>query len=395
MTDYYEELHLDRSLGLEELNRKLSHLESDWKQRRTTRPEAALRVLNLIVEARKVFKDGSSRLRYDRELEESKSPKPQGNSDERDAADFEHWRSEAERYLSEGQPDRAKIAVEKALMLSRVARDDAEFCLLAARAYIFSGDANSAMTYINTAIALEPDDPIYESWKARILINMEQNRKSYEESYATRALDSAKLTIRKAERAGDRENEGEAYGLVAAIQYFMLNQKDAAEESAQRAVALGDDLGNGSRVLGEIEEERRKREAAAEWERKRKQEEDRRAQEKRAEEELNARQREEHERALQQKRIDYENRLASLSRLNAIGWVAFVASIAITIFLVLSAYPQDKSTLTLVSGLPLALGIFMLNMGNGANYHSGTPIVISIISFFLPGETSQSNRNAS
>lgn len=69
MIDYYEELGLDRSLGLDELNHQLSRAESVWKSRRTRTPEAATKKLASIADARRVFSSPEARANYDAALD--------------------------------------------------------------------------------------------------------------------------------------------------------------------------------------------------------------------------------------------------------------------------------------------------------------------------------------
>ena len=69
MTDFYEELKLDRSQNVSELNRELSRQESVWKRRELTSPEKATRIVAVILEARKAFRDEVTRAGYDRELD--------------------------------------------------------------------------------------------------------------------------------------------------------------------------------------------------------------------------------------------------------------------------------------------------------------------------------------
>lgn len=73
MVNYYEELGLDRSFGLDELKRQLSRVESVWKARRTRSPEKATKMLAIIVDARAVFSASATRATYDHELDMAKS----------------------------------------------------------------------------------------------------------------------------------------------------------------------------------------------------------------------------------------------------------------------------------------------------------------------------------
>lgn len=100
MVDYYEELGLDRSLGLDDLNRQLSKAESLWKSRRTRVPEKATRMLALIIEAREAFANSASRSEYDRALDISKN-NVSGSDDS-----FSNW----EEFLFGGRKQRTSMS---------------------------------------------------------------------------------------------------------------------------------------------------------------------------------------------------------------------------------------------------------------------------------------------
>lgn len=51
MVDYYAELNIDSSLGVDEINKELSKLENTWKRRELTSPEKATKMLALIIDA--------------------------------------------------------------------------------------------------------------------------------------------------------------------------------------------------------------------------------------------------------------------------------------------------------------------------------------------------------
>ena len=71
MENFYEELGLDRSKRIDEINTELSKLESTWKRREITNPEKATTMLALIIRARKAFASDAARRSYDNELADS------------------------------------------------------------------------------------------------------------------------------------------------------------------------------------------------------------------------------------------------------------------------------------------------------------------------------------
>ena len=155
MTNYYEELKINKESGVDEIQRELSRLESTWKRREIVNPEKAAKMIALLVEARKVFSDDSSRSKYDRELEESlRAPVEVDPNADRNAA-LKKWKDQAQRYYDTNQYDLAKTAIDKALTFSN-SDDDELFCLVA-DIYRESGNNSAAMEYINKAIVISPD----------------------------------------------------------------------------------------------------------------------------------------------------------------------------------------------------------------------------------------------
>ena len=115
MTNYYEELKLDKNLSLNELRENLIRLESIWTDRASNRPEKAAEMLVLINQAKKVFATDMSRAAYDREL--FAPPKEETAADPNAArkAEFEKWKKTAQDYYDRQEYDMAKTALDKAL----------------------------------------------------------------------------------------------------------------------------------------------------------------------------------------------------------------------------------------------------------------------------------------
>ena len=68
MTNFYEELKLDKTASASELTAELLRLESVWHKREMSRPELAAEKLVQINEAKKVFASDTAKAQYDREL---------------------------------------------------------------------------------------------------------------------------------------------------------------------------------------------------------------------------------------------------------------------------------------------------------------------------------------
>lgn len=373
MTDYYEELELDRSVDLKELNRQLSKAESQWKKRSISAPDKAVKKLALIVDARKAFATEASRAAYDRQLAESNKATPHANaSPESDNAT--KWVQEARTYCDSGQFDLARIALEKALTTSRPLgtpnlEDDPELCLLAARIYDGTNNLSTALDWSNKAIVSDPRGAAYEIEKVVILDRLAENDRSKRggEQFRGRSRDCVERAIRKAKQAGDSYNEGIAYGLLAFIRYFRLGERgDDVEQLAKRAVQLGDAWGNGKRVADDITQKRQEARQTAAWER---QEALRKAIEKNR-----CKEREEAKRVAAEEKQDkitqYENRVR---KNHFIGWAIFFACWlleAYPSFLTFSGFEEQAeffSTYNCVfNGLLLGFGIICLHYSDSA-----------------------------
>lgn len=160
MTDFYEELNLDRSKSTAEINEVLSKLESTWKRREITNPEKATKMLAMIIDARKVFASEASRRLYDDDLQHSKGQSGAFDSGKDRVAELAEWKDKASFYLVDQQYDLAKTAVEKAISIANGIDDDSLFAL-AANIYEKTNELNTALDYINKAIILAPNVSAY------------------------------------------------------------------------------------------------------------------------------------------------------------------------------------------------------------------------------------------
>ena len=258
MVNFYEELNLPKSCGLTDINKELSRLESTWKRREITNPERATKMLALIIDARKHFKTDASRAEYDRFLHEStQKPVRIDPITERKAA-FDKWYSDARQFKSINQNDLAKAAIEKAMSFLNPNSDDPEFLSFAAKIYRDNKDYLAALNYINKAIVASPNVSIYYIDKAFIierqaLAAQQCARHAEAADFFNRERETIQIAISKANSSGDKHSESVALGMMAfACYYFSNPDKVIAEQYAKRAVALGDDWGNGQKVLDEI-----------------------------------------------------------------------------------------------------------------------------------------------
>ena len=324
MTNYYEELKLDKNLSLNELRENLIRLESIWTDRASNRPEKAAEMLVLINQAKKVFATDMSRAAYDREL--FAPPKEEKAADPNAArnAEFEKWKKTAQDYYARQEYDIAKTALDKALQ--NADEDDFAFLQLAAQICCSNGEYHAALSHINKALLIAPELAELYLTKATILwyffcdgINRDASLQQ--------ARNTLRMASEKAAAQGNTKVESHADGQLAASLYNW-EPKDVvlAEKLAKRAVENGDDSGLGQRVLEKLEEkrtaaqaERERREKLAREEQERREKLAREEQARREAAERAEKERQQHISAMAEK----EKKAKSLY---LAGWIAIVLS---------------------------------------------------------------------
>ena len=324
MTNYYEELKLDKNLSLNELRENLIRLESIWTDRASNRPEKAAEMLVLINQAKKVFATDMSRAAYDREL--FAPPKEETAADPNAArkAEFEKWKKTAQDYYDRQEYDMAKTALDKALQ--NADEDDFAFLQLAAQICYSNGEYHAALSHINKALLIAPELAELYLTKATILwyffcdgINRDASLQQ--------ERNNLRIASEKAAAQGNTKVESHADGQLAASLYNW-EPKDVvlAEKLAKRAVENGDDSGLGQRVLEKLEEkrtaaqaERERREKLAREEQERREKLAREEQARREAAERAEKERQQHISAMAEK----EKKAKSLY---LAGWIAIVLS---------------------------------------------------------------------
>ena len=311
MTNYYEELKLDKNLSVNELRENLIRLESIWTDRASTRPEKAAEMLVLINQAKKAFATDMSRAAYDRELFAPPKEETAADPNAVRKAEFEKWKKAAQDYYDRQEYDMAKTALDKALQ--NADEDDFAFLQLAAQICYSNGEYHAALSHINKALLIAPDLAELYLTKATILwyffcdgINRDASLQQ--------ARNTLRMASEKAAAQGNTKVESHADGQLAASLYNW-EPKDVvlAEKLAKRAVENGDDSGLGQRVLEDLAKKRTAAEKAAQAERERR--------EKLAREEQERRERlarEERERREAAERAEREKRKAAAAKRRAI-----------------------------------------------------------------------------
>lgn len=284
MINYYKELGLNPSSSLEEINQELTKQEGLWTRRQVNNPEKATQKLSMIMQARKVFSNQSSKMEYDRSLNKSKEQPPKNNPQAERQKQFRKWSNQAKSYLETNQYDLAKSAIEKALSLYDTNTDDYHFLALVAEVYLRNNNFQLALDYINKAIILNTDFPSFYIIKAAIQREMSNQSLRYNnlewEKQLQSARDSLNHAVRIAQRNNDKHMESAAFGLLAYYYYFVPSPNRArAEEYAKKSIALGDVNGNASKVMEDLNQKREQERKAAEAERQRQEAERRRQRE--------------------------------------------------------------------------------------------------------------------
>ena len=333
MTNYYEELKLDKNLSVNELRENLIRLESIWTDRASTRPEKAAEMLVLINQAKKAFATDMSRAAYDREL--FAPPKEETAADPNAArkAEFEKWKKTAQDYYDRQEYDMAKTALDKALQ--NADEDDFAFLQLAAQICKSNGEYQVALSHINKALLIAPDLAELYITKALILEDLfiEESRRGFGDAAAhlQQARNTMRMASEKAATQGNKTAEAHADGYLAFLLYFdEPKDTDLAERMAKRAVENGDDWGNARRVLEDLEEKRTAAEKAAQAERERRERLAREEQERR---EKLAREEQARREAAERAEKERQQHISAMAEkekkaksLYLAGWIAIVLS---------------------------------------------------------------------
>jgi len=381
MIDFYEALKLQRSWGLDEINKSLVQHEATWKKREITNPEKARKMLVIVDEAKAAFKTSATRSKYDRDLEESKREPVKADPNAERNQQFDKWYSDARQFRSSNQNDLAKTAIEKAITFSNPNFDDPDFFSLAAEIYRENKDYSTALNYINKAIVASPDVPMQYINKAFIIERQAlaaQGRSSHSEATELfgRERETIQMAISKAENSGDDFSRAAALGMLAYSWYFFSNpDKGKAEQLALQAIGLGDPWSSGQIVIDDINAKRTAAEEAAKKEKERQQRLAKEEQERQQKFERETREnKERQDRILRRKR--------TTSALYGISWVIFVLC-AVYVFYSIYSEKMMGMNIDFYSAL-LFISIAFLNFADifRDGYGTGSPLFVGGITGF-------------
>lgn len=351
MTNFYEELKLDRNASASEIAAELVRLESVWHKREMSRPELAAEKLVQINEAKKVFATDASKAQYDRELN---APAKETVPDDPDAArkaQFQKWYGDAINFYNAGQTDLAKTAIERATGYG-VDEDNTEFFHCASQIYRNNGELSTALNNINRAIVSAPEDPenyIEKAFVVEALYRQALQNRGNAADLLRQWRDVLEQAIKRSSAGFYQDGLARAYGMLAFSLHFSQPQDERrAEELARQAVKMGDRWGNAQRVLDDMEEKRAAAEKA-----------ERDAQARRAEAERQNRERQIQLAQAEQQRQQRQNAMAEKDKkaknLYLLSWVGVILSVGLT-------FLPTRTTFIIVLKLLFVFGsVFLLN----------------------------------
>ena len=266
MKNYYDELKLNPSASLSDLQSELIRQENLWRKREINSPETATAKLALINEAKKIFSSLASKAAYDRELDNTHRKPVSVDPNTRRYQQWKKWYDQARLYLADSQYDLAKTAIDKALQYTDPDNEDALFYDLASVIYRECGDYDSAISFANKAIVNDNSKSGLYITKGVIYTEIIDKGKIQPSERITLMQTERKIFLEglsKTNLDDNRINKGILLGLLGASWYREMRLRgidnyientDSLEEQnchnyAVEAYKLGDSWGNGERVL--------------------------------------------------------------------------------------------------------------------------------------------------
>lgn len=375
MIDYYAELKIDSGLGLNDINKELSKLESTWRRRELTNPDKAAKMIALILEAREIFKTEESRRQYDRKLIGEDKKAEQRSREEQNRLQMEKSRSDAVNFFESEQYDLALLTINNTLsLMTALGKEDDSILSLAADIYRCNGDNQSALNLINRAILVNSNDCMHYIIKAAIVGNLgnpDQKR------------NNLKIAISVADKYGSLQDKAEVLGVYARSLYFDYPQDRVnAVQYAKEAIRLGETWGNARAVIDVVDrEDQQKRQQQEEAERlaRQKVEEEARLAKQRAEQEETRRQAEEKKRREQEEFKAKQKRWSRLFGLSVVLFILYTISPSLILLM-----PQLNPNIILLYYLACS---GLMCMSSAAN-SGGWPIISYGVGAFCFGPAS-------
>ena len=238
--NFYEELNLDESFSIEEIQDELSRLENLWNHRLVSSPEKASAMLELISEAYDVFKNENTKQEYDDILNGNGIDE---HEEERETAIADKLISylKAKSYYDNGEYDLAYLAIKEGLQKLEGTETDVLVLETASSILVQKKEYRAAIDYLNQALFVAVDDQFgrlyfargYALLKLAATINDPQELSEYLES----AKKSFFNSIQYAEKSNDTDLLGVCQHNLAAI--FTDSDPKLAVEYAEMALKNG------------------------------------------------------------------------------------------------------------------------------------------------------------
>lgn len=275
MINYYEELDIDVSASIEEIQYQLIELEKIWRKREITRPDLAAKKLGLIYDAKKAFANPLQKDLYDQELKKYLNGSENSNSS---LQQCEKWISNAKQYLQSNNYDLCEASLRKASSLKENDEQEAEINYLFALLYVskvkndIQIEINSSGTcsvqnlsllersykYLNDALLINPNKIDYyelalEIYTIRynVLVMLGNETEAVKSTTQKRSFLDYSI-----QRFSGVDKNSEIY-LINQYAYSCLREKPhdikGAEKAARKSMEMGDVTGEAQAILIECD----------------------------------------------------------------------------------------------------------------------------------------------
>ena len=268
--DHYTEWGIPQTTSLEDIQKKLWELRSDWAERKLSAPDEANLKLREIDDAFKVFQSEESRRIYDHDLAESKKAPLIIDPDAERKEAFEKWYTDAKQYFDTAQYDLAKTAIDRAFAVLPPQGANYSFYAWAADIYSKTGHHIQALEYVNQAIVIVPENPFVYDVKQIVLGRYSFDTSGGVNTQAKLFLQREsvlKQMIDKAQQTGNSGYVAQGYGHLAYMYCFLAYYKQRydstsdALEYARSAIEVDPEEPNAKSVIEEVQRQNKLKEA--------------------------------------------------------------------------------------------------------------------------------------
>ena len=254
--NYYEELNLDESFSVEEIQEELSRLEKLWNNRLITSPEKATAMLNLIAEAFEVFKDESTKKEYDSELsKEDQDTSPEDSANYERQGKFITFYLQAMNFMKSDEYDLALKATENALANIDGSNIPEDFYAFAAGVFFSNSRYSEALNAVNNAILLNSSDCSLYLQKGSIIMGEGEIKGERDKNNINKAARCYEKAIELSRENGNKDVEGRSLGAYSHCLLLLASNSSElqiAKQTAELALQVGDSSDYAQEVLKEI-----------------------------------------------------------------------------------------------------------------------------------------------